>query len=209
MTQDRDASHPGLALGAGHPGFERRVPRKCNFGFWVFLMSDAIMFGLLFATYATMVHATAGGPGPEELFDIKSVTIETAALLASSVTFGMASLAMKYSKSRRPLVAWLCLTLCLAVVFLCFEVHDFVHMFELNAGPTRSGFTSAFFALVPLHGLHVFTGCIWMVSLMSQMAIYGLDKDVKLGIMRLGLFWHFLDIIWVVIFSVVYLGGLA
>ena len=204
----KEISHPGLRLGKGHPDVADSA-EEMNFGFWVFLMSDAIMFGLLFATYERMVHATAGGPGPHELFDIKSIAVETAVLLASSVTFGMASLSMKYSRSREPLVAWLCLTFCLAVVFLGFESHDFVHMFELHAGPSRSGFTSAFFALVPLHGLHVFTGCIWMISLMIQMAIYGLDKDVKLELMRLGLFWHFLDIVWVVIFTVVYLGGLS
>ena len=167
------------------------------------------MFGLLFATYATMLHSTAGGPGPAKLFDIKSAFIETVALLSSSFTYGMASVALKYGRSRRPLLAWLGLTLVLAVIFLGFEVHDFVSMFHKGGWPSRSGFLSAFFALVPLHGLHVTAGCVWMVALVAQLAVYGIDKDVKLGLLRLGLFWHFLDIVWVAIFSVVYLGGLT
>ena len=100
-------------------------------------------------------------------------------------------------------------TLALGLLFLGFEIHDFLSMFRHAGGPDRSGFTSAFFALVPLHGLHVATGCIWILAMIAQMAVYGVDKDVKLGLLRLGLFWHFLDIGWVAIFSVVYLGGLA
>ncbi|MGA7799581.1 MAG: cytochrome c oxidase subunit 3 [Gammaproteobacteria bacterium] len=201
-------SHPGLRLGAAHPD-ANEYAEELLFGFWVFLMSDAIVFGLLFATYASMLHATAGGPGPKQLFDIRSAFGETVALLCSSFTYGMASLALKYGRRRGPLVAWLCVTLALGVVFLGLEVHDFLAMIQMGAGPGRSGFASAFFALVPLHGLHVFTGCVWMLALMVQMAVYGVDKRVKLGLLRLGLFWHFLDIVWVAIFSVVYLGGLS
>lgn len=200
--------HPGINLGAAHPDSNENA-EELLFGFWVFLMSDAVLFGLLFATYATMVHSRSGSPGPTELFDIKSAFIETVALLSSSFTYGMASVSLKYSHSRLPLVAWLGLTLLLGMTFLGFEVHDFVSMLHKGGLPTRSGYLSAFFALVPLHGLHVTTGCIWMVSLIAQMAVYGVDKDVKLGLLRLGLFWHFLDIVWVAIFSVVYLGGLA
>jgi cytochrome o ubiquinol oxidase subunit 3 len=200
--------HPGINLGAAHPDSNENA-EELLFGFWVFLMSDAVLFGLLFATYATMLHSRAGSPGPTELFDIKSAFIETLALLSSSFTYGMASVSLKYGRSRAPLMAWLGLTLLLGVTFLGFEVHDFVSMLHKGGLPTRSGYLSAFFALVPLHGLHVTTGCIWMVSLIAQMALYGVDKDVKLGLLRLGLFWHFLDIVWVAIFSVVYLGGLA
>ena len=200
--------HPGINLGPAHRDANEKAG-ELLFGFWVFLMSDAIMFGLLFATYATMLHSTADGPGPAKLFDIKSAFIETVALLSSSFTYGMASVALKYGRSRRPLLAWLGLTLVLAVIFLGFEVHDFVSMFHKGGLPSRSGFLSAFFALVPLHGLHVTAGCVWMVALVAQLAVYGIDKDVKLGLLRLGLFWHFLDIVWVAIFSVVYLGGLT
>jgi cytochrome o ubiquinol oxidase subunit III len=200
--------HPGINLGPLHRDANESA-EELLFGFWVFLMSDAILFGLLFATYATMLHATAGGPGPEKLFNIKSAFIETVALLSSSFTYGMASLALKFGRGRRPLLSWLGVTLILAIIFLGFEVHDFFSMFHKGGVPSRSGFLSAFFALVPLHGLHVTTGCVWMVALVAQLAVYGIDKDVKLGLLRLGLFWHFLDIVWVAIFSVVYLGGLT
>ena len=204
---DGRVDNPGIRLAAAHHQIDRKD--EVNFGFWVFLMSDAIMFGLLFGTYVTMVNATAGGPGPKDLYDIHSVLIETVALLLSSFSYGMASLALKYRMGRRPLIAWLVVTLLCAFVFLSFEVHDFLTMFAKGAGPDRSGFTSAFFGLVPLHGLHVTVGCIWMVVMIVQMARYGIDDDVRLGLERLGLFWHFLDIVWIAIFSIVYLGGLA
>lgn len=201
-------SHPGFRLGAAH-AHEHDPTDELMYGFWVFLMSDAIIFGLLFATFAAMVHRTAGGPGPSQVFDLRSVFVETLALLSSSFTFGMASLSLKYQNRRGPLLAWLFVTLALGLVFLSLEVHDFVVMFHQAAGPDRSGFLSSFFGLVPLHGLHVFTGCIWMVVLMVQMAIYGIDKRVRVGLWRLALFWHFLDIVWIAIFSIVYLGGLS
>lgn len=198
--------HPGLNLGAAH-GKDDDAAETVMFGFWVFLMSDAILFGLVFATYVTSLHATAGGPGPRDLYDIKSVFIETLLLLASSFTFGMASLALKYKHGKARLVGWLVLTLVLGVAFLGLELHDFSSMFAKGGVPSRSGFLSAFFGLVPLHGLHVTAGCIWLVALLGQIARYGLDTKTKLGIMRLALFWHFLDIIWIAIFSVVYLAG--
>lgn len=200
--------HPGINLGPAHPD-AREKSGELLFGFWVFLMSDAIVFGLLFATYAVMLHARAGGPGPKQLYDIKSAFIETLALLSSSFTFGMASLALKYSKRTGALVGWLVATMCLGGLFLRLEVQDFLSMLHKGAGPGRSGYLSAFFALVPLHGIHVFSGIVWMLALIVQIRRFGIDRDVKLGLLRLGLFWHFLDIIWVVIFSFIYLGGLA
>jgi cytochrome o ubiquinol oxidase subunit III len=200
--------HPGINLGAAHPETEERSA-ELLFGFWVFLMSDAIVFGLLFATYAVMLHARAGGPGPEKLFDLRSAFIETLALLSSSFTYGMASLALKYGKRRGALLGWLAATMCLGGLFLRLEVADFLSMFHKGAGPDHSGFLSAFFALVPLHGLHVTSGIIWMLALIGQIKRYGVDRQVKLGLLRLGLFWHFLDIVWIAIFSVVYLMGLA
>ena len=202
------ASHPGLNLGSHH-GSDNDAAEGLMFGFWVFLMSDAILFGMVFATYITSLDATAGGPGPRDLYDIKSIFVETLLLLASSFTFGMASLALKYKHRPRRLVAWLALTLLLGVIFLGFELHDFSSMFDKGGVPTRSGFLSAFFDLVPLHGLHVAGGCLWLMSLLAQLARYGVDRATKLGIMRLALFWHFLDIIWIAIFSVVYLAGVA
>ncbi len=200
--------YPSINLGAAHPDIDDRG-EELVFGFWVFMMSDAILFGLLFAIYATMLHSQAGGPGPKQLYDIGSAFIETMTLLASSFTFGMASLSLKHGRSRRPLLLWLGVTIVLGLVFLGFESHDFVSMLDKGGAPTRSGFCSAFFALVPLHGLHVTAGIIWMLAMMAQLLIHGIDKDVKLGLLRLGLFWHFLDIVWVAIFTVVYLGGLA
>ena len=200
--------HPGLNLGPAH-GQDDVAAERLIFGFWVFLMSDAILFALALATYVISVNATAGGPGPQQLYDLKSIFIETLLLLASSFTFGMASLALKYQHGTQRLTAWLAVTLVLGVAFLGLELHDFSTMFDQGGVPSRSGFLSAFFGLVPLHGLHVLAGCLWLVALMGQMARYGQDTQTKLGIMRLALFWHFLDIVWIAIFSVVYLAGLA
>lgn len=200
--------HPGINLGPAHRDTATKS-EELLFGFWVFLMSDAILFGVLFATYAAMVGSTAGGPGPQDLYEIRAVFAETILLLSSSFTFGMASLALKHGTSIRPLLAWLGVTFCLALGFIGLEIHDFVAMFEKGGAPMRSGYLSAFFALVPLHGLHVSAGCLWMIVLVGQIAVYGVDRDVKLGLLRLGLFWHFLDIVWIAIFSLVYLGGLS
>ncbi|MGH8316680.1 MAG: cytochrome c oxidase subunit 3 [Steroidobacteraceae bacterium] len=200
--------YPGLNLGSAHRE-AHSAAEELIFGFWVFLMSDAILFGMVFATYVSSVHATAGGPGPHDLYDIKSVFIETMLLLASSFTFGMASLALKYEHGRLRLIGWLAVTLILGIGFLGFEVHDFLSMIAKGGVPSRSGFLSAFFDLVPLHGLHVTGGCIWLICLVGQIARHGLDTRTKLGIMRLALFWHFLDIVWIAIFTVVYLAGLT
>jgi cytochrome o ubiquinol oxidase subunit 3 len=203
-----DLRYPGLNLGRTAPDTHADAEEKV-FGFWVFLMSDLILFSLLFATYAVMLDATAGGPAGRDVFELKSAAIETAVLLASSFTFGMASLAMKYGQSHGRLLGWLGVTLLFGVVFLGFEWHDFTTMIAQGAPPTRSGFLSAFFVLVATHGLHVTTGCVWIVVMMAQIVAFGTARDVKTRIMRLGLFWHFLDIVWIAIFSVVYLQGLA
>lgn len=201
-------SHPGLNLGSAH-GKDVLIAEKMMFGFWVFLMSDVILFGMVFATYAISVNATAGGPGPHELYELKNIFIETMLLLVSSFTFGMASLALKYKHSKTRLIVWMLVTLALGIAFLGLELADFSSMFAKGGVPSRSGFLSAFFGLVPLHGLHVTAGCIWLICLVAQVLVYGLDTKTKLGIMRLALFWHFLDIIWIAIFSVVYLAGLT
>jgi cytochrome o ubiquinol oxidase subunit 3 len=199
-------SHPGLNLGPSEAPDETE---NALFGFWVFLMSDAVIFALLFATYGAMLGATVGGPTPASSFEIGPAFLETLVLLTSSFTFGMASVALKHDVARGWLLAWLGLTLLLGLVFLGLEGRDFTTMFAHQAYPNRSGFLSAFFALVSLHGLHVLAGCLWLVVMMVQVLTIGLDSRVKINIQRLGLFWHFLDIIWVAIFSVVYLQGLA
>ena len=186
-------------------------------GFWVFLMSDAIVFALLFATYGLMLPGTAGGPAPGDVYHLGDAFAETLLLLASSFSFGMASLELGHEPSDRQeqsagvprrLYAWLALTLLLGLGFLAMERHDFAGMIAAGAGPDRSGYLSSFFLLVATHGLHVFSGCIWLVVMLVQLAVFGLDARVRLNLTRLALFWHFLDIVWVGIFSVVYLQGL-
>ena len=202
--------HPGMNLGARH-GPAHDDAESLVFGFWVFLMSDLIIFGLMFATYVTTLNprAMAGGPAPKEVFDLTSAFIQTMLLLTSSVTFGMASLALRHEHNKRRLILWLGVTLVLGLGFIGFELRDFAKMLADGAGPDRSGFLSAFFGLVPLHGLHVSGGIVWLIVMLIQIQVIGLVPMVKTRLLRLGLFWHFLDIIWIGIFSVVYLWGLA
>jgi len=205
-----ETKHPGINLGAT----DRRTDDEAEpdvFGFWVFLMSDAVIFALLFATYGVMLAGTAGGPTPADTYKLVPTLVETLVLLTSSLTFGMASVAMKHGDERAgntELVAWLAVTLALGLVFLALELRDFATMIGDGAVPARSGYLSSFFALVPLHGLHVAAGCLWIVVMMVQLRVFGRDDRVKINLLRLGLFWHFLDIVWIAIFSVVYLPGL-
>ena len=178
------------------------------FGFWAFLMSDAVIFALLFAIYGTMGMATAGGPVPQHEFKLHSAFWETALLLTSSFAYGMVSLSLKHAQRRLWPALWLGVTFCLGAGFLMMEVHDFLAMFHDGATPERSGYFSSFFVLVGTHGFHVFSGLIWIVLMGIQMAVFGLDQRTRVNLIRLGLFWHFLDIVWVAIFSVVYLGAL-
>lgn len=202
------SKHPGLNLGAGH-GRADADAETLLFGFWLFLMSDAILFGVLVANYLTSLDGTAGGPGPRDLYDINSIFVQTLLLLTSSFTCGLASLALKYGRGIMPLIAWLGLTLVLGLAFLGLEWRDFNSMFAKGGLPSRSGFLSAFFDLVPLHGLHVAAGCLWLVALVGQLLRYGADTEATLGVMRFALFWHFLDIVWIALFSVVYLAGVS
>ena len=198
--------HVGLNL-LGSDDLEPGETAIGLYGFWIFLMSDAVLFALLFAVYGTQVAATAGAPGPQAEFKLGSAFVETLILLTSSLTFGLATIAMKYGRGSTGLVALLGLTLALGVAFLGFEGGDFVKMISDGATPDHSGFLSAFFALVPTHGLHVTAGCIWIVVMLVQIAVFGTDAQVKLNLLKLGLFWHVLDIVWIAIFSVVYLQG--
>ena len=175
------------------------------------MMSDLVIFALVFATYVTMLMplSFAHGPTPRQLFELPGAALETAVLLSSTFTFAMASLAIKYERGRRPVMFWLLLTLALGVSFLGLEVREFARMFAEGAVPQRSGFLSAFFGLVPLHGLHVLAGSIWLTLMLIQITRRGLTEAVRSRLARLALFWHFLDLIWVGIFSIVYLGGRA
>jgi cytochrome o ubiquinol oxidase subunit 3 len=201
-----ETAHAGPDLGKTGELTEDQA-ENAIFGFWIFLMSDAVIFALLFATYGTMIASTVGGPTPEQEFKLLPAFVETLLLLTSSATFGRATLAMKYDEPRRVLFGWLAATLGLGLTFLALEANDFATMFADGAYPMRSGFLSSFFALVGLHGLHVATACFWLLVMVGQVCAYGLDARVKINLLRLGLFWHLLDIVWIAIFSVVYLQG--
>ncbi len=200
--------HPGLNLGPAH-GTDHDDAEVVMFGFWVFVMSDLITFGMVFAIYATMGQALAGGPGPRDLFDLHSVMVQTALLLTSSLTFGLASLAMKHEQDRRRVAIGLVVTALLGLGFLVLELRDFITMAAQGAIPQRSGWLSAFYALVGLHGLHITAGLLWIIVMLFQIRAWGLTGQVKTRLLRLGLYWHFLDIIWIGIFSFVFLEGFA
>jgi cytochrome o ubiquinol oxidase subunit III len=176
------------------------------FGFWLYLMSDAIIFSLLFATYAVMVQNTDGGPTGKALFSLTNAFGETLLLLFSSISFGFATLAMTSGKAA-DVLRWLLVTFVLGLGFVGLEMREFYGLVQLGAGPDRSGFLSAFFTLVGTHGAHVSVGLIWILIMTGQVMTKGLTLPVISRLVRLGLFWHFLDIIWVGIFSVVYLPG--
>lgn len=208
MSETGRPLHPGLNLGPAH-GEAHEDAEEIVFGFWVFLMTDLILFGLVFAVFGTMTGSTAGGPGPQDFVDLGSVAAQTALLLASSFTFGLAALSLKYGDGIGRILAWLGVTALLGAGFLALELRDFAHMAAMGAVPSRSGYLSAFWALVGLHGLHVFIGLLWIAVLALQLAVLGPTAKVKTRLVRLGLYWHFLDIVWIGIMSGVFLGGLA
>lgn len=175
-------------------------------GFWIYLMSDCILFAGIFATYAVLSHATAGGPDGHALFDLPYVFTETMILLASSITYGMGMLAAVRGR-RRVALSWLGLTALLGLAFLAMELNEFHHMIAEGAGPDRSAFLSAFFTLVGTHGLHVTAGLLWLGVLMAQVAVKGLSDTNLTRLNCLSMFWHFLDVIWIGVFTIVYLLG--
>jgi cytochrome o ubiquinol oxidase subunit 3 len=179
-----------------------------GYGFWIFLLSDIVMFSCFFASYAVLVHATAGGQEARQLFDLDRVAIETACLLVSSFTCGLASIASG-RQSAVPFQVSMAATLALGAAFLSLEVVEFMSMVARNAGPTHSAFSSAFFALVGCHGIHVSIGLLWLMTMMAQVYGKGFRDDVSRRILCFTLFWHALDIIWVALFTVVYLIGVA
>jgi cytochrome o ubiquinol oxidase subunit III len=178
------------------------------YGFWIFLLSDIVMFAALFAAYAVLVHATAGGPTGAQLFSQTSVALETACLLVSSYTCGLMSLAVG---ARRHTATYVlaAITFVLGAAFLYLEVREFADMIARGATPQRSAFLSAFFTLVGCHGLHVTAGLIWLTVMMMQVAVKSFRATVQRRLQCFSLFWHALDIIWVGLFTVVYLMGVA
>src|SRR4051794_11991857 len=179
-----------------------------GYGFWIFLLSDIIMFSAFFATYAVLVDATAGGPSGRELFNLGNVAIETACLLLSSFTCGLASIGARMRNG-----FWfygaMAATFMLGVAFLGIEIREFANMIAIGAGPTRSAFLSAFFTLVGCHGLHVTIGLLWLLTMMAQVIAKGYRPDILRRVLCFSLFWHALDIVWVALFTVVYLIGVA
>jgi cytochrome o ubiquinol oxidase subunit 3 len=177
-----------------------------GYGFWIFLLSDIIMFSCFFAAYAVLLGQTAGGPRASELFDLRSTAAETAFLLLSSFACGLASIAADV-RSARGFQAAMALTCVLGLGFLALEAREFADLVNRGAGPTRSAFLSAFFTLVGCHGLHVSAGILWLLTMMAQVFAKGFRADILRRMLCFALFWHALDIIWVAIFSVVYLIG--
>jgi cytochrome o ubiquinol oxidase subunit 3 len=175
-------------------------------GFWIYLMSDCLIFASLFATYGVLSRNYAGGPTGAEVFELPMVAVNTALLLFSSITYGMAMIAARERKVRETL-GWLAVTGLLGCGFLALEIMEFAHLIAAGAGPQRSAFLSGFFTLVGTHGLHVTFGVIWLVTLMTQVARRGLGATNRRRLMCLSLFWHFLDVIWIGVFSYVYLLG--
>jgi len=197
-------------LGHGEVPVSERGPAPkrivVSYGFWIFLLSDFIMFATFFAGYAVLVSATAGGPRGADLFELKLVAWETAALLLSSFACGMAGVAAM-ARNIRWFQIGMAATALLGAAFLAMELYEFAHLIGEGAGPSRSAFLSAFFALVGCHGLHVALGLIWLTTMMAQVWAKGFRADIERRVQCSMLFWHALDIIWVALFTVVYLLG--
>jgi cytochrome o ubiquinol oxidase subunit 3 len=203
LGRDRATRHPGSEHAGGGLVSKRII---VGYGFWIFLLSDIIMFSAFFATYAVLVGNTAGGPSGKDLFDLRNVAIETAFLLFSSFTCGIAGIG---AQTRRD--SWfygaMSVTFLFGAGFIALEIHEFAGLIAQGAGPTRSAFLSAFFTLVGCHGLHVTAGLLWLLTMMAQVFAKGYRPDILRRILCFSLFWHALDIIWVALFTVVYLMG--
>jgi cytochrome o ubiquinol oxidase subunit 3 len=197
-------------LEAGAVPYSERGPAPVEsvaaFGFWLFLLSDVVMFSGLFAAYAVLADRTAGGPDGAQLFDRGYVLLETMCLLLSSFTCGLMALAIE-RRAPVPTYAWAAVTFALGAAFLGLEISEFLRMIGEGAAPTRSAFLSAFFTLVGTHGLHVTLGLVWLVAMMAQVVTLGFLPIVVRRLLCFVLFWHALDIVWVGVFTIVYLGA--
>jgi cytochrome o ubiquinol oxidase subunit 3 len=175
-------------------------------GFWLYLMSDCLVFACLFAAYGVLGRSYAAGPSGADLFDLPLVAVNTSLLLLSSITYGFAMLEMQRAR-QGAVLAWLAITGLLGAGFIGLELYEFVHLIHEGAGPQRSAFLSSFFTLVGTHGLHVSFGIVWLVTLMVQVGKHGLIAENKRRLMCLSMFWHFLDVVWIGVFTFVYLMG--
>ena len=176
-------------------------------GFWIYLMSDCLIFAVLFATYGVLGANYAAGPSPKDLFDLRLVAVNTSMLLLSSITYGFAMLAMAQGRVGA-MQGWLVATALFGLAFIGIELTEFAHMIHEGATPQRSAFLSSFFALVGTHGLHVSFGLVWLFTLMAQVARHGLIPANMRRLTCLSMFWHFLDVIWIGVFTFVYLMGM-
>ena len=186
--------------------FHAKQNAKTKLGFWIYLMTDCVLFASLFATYAVLHGSTFGGPSSKDLFDLPFVLIETLLLLTSSFTVGLAILGL-HQGSRKQVLVWLGVTFVLGVSFLVMELTEFAKLAGEGNSWSRSGFLSAFFTLVGTHGLHIATGLLFMLVTGYQVLMHGLKESISRRLTLLSLFWHFLDIIWIFIFTIVYLMG--
>ncbi|MBO0906428.1 cytochrome o ubiquinol oxidase subunit III [Jiella sonneratiae] len=173
-------------------------------GFWIYLMSDCLIFAVLFATYGVLATAYAAGPRPDEIFELPLLAVNTAMLLFSSITYGFAMIAMQ-NRQKQAVLLWLVVTALFGACFVGIELYEFAGLIGEGASPERSAFLSAFFTLVATHGLHVSFGILWMIVLMVQVYRLGLGAENRRRLMCLSMFWHFLDVVWIGVFTFVYL----
>ncbi|MDO4704599.1 cytochrome o ubiquinol oxidase subunit III [Allofranklinella schreckenbergeri] len=191
----------------GHDhGYSHGHNNTTGLGFWIYLMTDCLIFAILFAMYAILGRSYAAGPSPADLFELPLILVNTFMLLFSSITFGFAML-QSYKGNVQGTIKWLLITAAFGLAFLAIEIYEFYHLIHVGAGPHRSAFLSSFFTLVGTHGLHVTFGIIWLLTLVFQLRKSGLIEANNRRLMCLSMFWHFLDLIWICVFSFVYLMG--
>jgi cytochrome o ubiquinol oxidase subunit 3 len=206
LTLHAGASGAALTARSYHLAHDPHPENGTSLGFWLYLMSDCLIFAALFATYGVLGRSYAAGPSGADLFDLKLVAINTAFLLLSSITFGFAMLRKQLNDVKGTLL-WLAVTGLFGLCFLALELYEFYHLIHEGAGPQRSAFLSSFFTLVGTHGLHVTFGLVWLVVLMIQIGQRGLIHENQRRLMCLSMFWHFLDVVWIGVFTFVYLMG--
>ena len=209
MTVLTDTATPSAQAPVFYVADEHEHPEGAStyLGFWIYVMSDCLIFACLFATFGVLGGNYAAGPAPKDVFELPIVAVNTAMLLLSSITYGFAMLAMDRDKTGATL-GWLAVTALFGAAFVGIELHEFAGLIHEGATPQRSAFLSSFFTLVGTHGLHVTSGLVWMVVLMVQVATKGLVQANKRRLLCLSMFWHFLDVVWIGVFTFVYLLGM-